>query len=115
MSISSSTTRILPLGVETVGSSARTISDIHGLPLFAARLACRFRPGKFDLETGAAAGTGEHFNGTAVFLYDAVAHREPQACPFPCRFGGEKRIVDPVQMLLGDAVPGVDDLDPRRS
>src|SRR5271169_4948377 len=112
MSASSSITSTLPLEVDT-GSSLVTVSDIHGLPLFAARPVGCFGPRKFNLETRATARTAEHFNGTAVLLNDAVAHREPQASAFARGFGCKERIVDAVQVLLSDAVSRVPDFDPR--
>src|SRR5882724_1090841 len=113
MSASSSITRILPLGEETVGSSAAAISGIHRLPLCVPGACRRLRPWKREVETGTAAGAAENFDRTAMFLHDTVADREPEARPLARGFGGEEGIVNAMKVLRCYAVAGVDDFHAR--
>ena len=46
-----------------------------------------------------------------MLLHDAVRHRESQPRPFPYPLGGEKGIEDPGQDFLGNAPPGVRELN----
>src|SRR5579863_533042 len=113
MSASSSITRILPLTVESVSSGGTAISGIHRIPLGFARPAPGFRPRQLQVEPGPAAGMAEHFNRTAVLLYDAVGNRKPQSGALARRLGGKERVVNAMQVFWSDAVARVDHVNVR--
>src|SRR3954447_8071069 len=47
-----------------------------------------------------------------MFLHNTVRHRKAESRAFAGRFGGEEGVVDAVDVLGGDAVPGVRNLHP---
>src|SRR5829696_8991835 len=56
-----------------------------------------------DREGGAAAGAAAHLHLAAVLLDDALAHPEAEAGALALPLGGEERLEDVAQRLLGDA------------
>src|SRR6476646_7604562 len=77
-------------------------SDIDSLP----------RQRKIQVESCAPAGMALHANLSRMFLNNSVGHGQAQACAFALAFARrrlrrEKRIVDALDVLLGNAGPGV--------
>src|SRR5690348_12136325 len=99
MSASSSTTRILPLGVVRVASSGAATSGIHRVPLRFARAGRDLGPRKLEVKTGSAARPAEDLDGAAMFLNDTVGDRKTQPGALARGFGGKERIVDAIQVL----------------
>src|SRR5579872_1672448 len=58
--------------------------------------------GQGDREGGAAAGPAHHLELAAVLPHDAQAHPEAEAGALRFALGGEERLEDMAQVLLGD-------------
>src|ERR1035438_9016126 len=100
MSSSSSITSTLPL--IWIATGATVSSGIHRCPRRR-----RHGEGKLDPEPGAAVAPVGDFDGTAMLLNDTVSHRKPEAGALARRLGGEKGIVDAMDVLRRDALDRV--------
>src|SRR5207249_4189101 len=108
----SSTTRIRPLAAPLVATGWGAVISRGGYRLHC-RLICRVGHGerKIHAEGGAAPAPVGNFDGTAMLLDDAVAHRKAETGAFARGLGGEERIVDAMQVLGRNALSGVGDFD----
>src|SRR5213593_2602632 len=70
--------------------------------------------GKLQVEASAAARPAEDLDGATMLLNDTVCDRQAEARPFMRSLGGEKGIVNAVDMLGIDAMSAIHhvDLDP---
>src|ERR1039458_1648107 len=93
MSASSSTTRMLPLVPLALAGELVISSGIHRDPCGGAG----YR--QLQTEAGAAIRPVDHFDRSAMLLNNTVGHRKAEARAFLRSLGGEKRIVDAVQVL----------------
>ena len=52
-----------------------------------------------------------YVNGSAVFLYDAIADEQPQSRAFTSLLGGIEGFENPVQVLAGDSTARISEDD----
>ena len=66
---------------------------------------------ELDVEGSTAAWRRANINSTGVFFDDPVAHRQAKTCAPSCRFSGEKRIKNPVDVFTGNAISRVNNFN----
>src|SRR5438034_6444302 len=69
--------------------------------------------GKLQVEASAAARPAIDLDGATMLLNDTVSDRQAEARPFVRSLGGEKWIVNAMDMLRIDAVSAVHHIDPN--
>src|SRR3954453_6316094 len=103
-----------PSRIASSSSTTRTLPRAAAVSGCIYRLPCGAGCGewKFQTERGATVAPVGHFDRTTMFLHNTVRHRKAESRAFAGRFGGEEGVVDAVDVLGGNAVPGVRDLHP---
>src|SRR6476646_481677 len=94
----------------TGSSSTRRISLMS-----VSRILSRGHPGKQDADGGPRPFGALDLHEAPVLAHDAVHQRQAEPGALAWHLGGKKWVEDPIAEVVGDALAGIPDIDPREA